>query len=73
VTNPLEDTYLDFYETAKELTRLGFGEVSFRQVRRMADHHKLPFFRGMDGRRYIARSVLHAELRKRQDAVKEDT
>lgn len=67
---PLEDTYLDFYGCSAELERLGFGKVSFRQVRRMADQNKLPFFRGMDGRRYIARSVLHECMRLRQDAAR---
>lgn len=69
---PLEEVYLDFYATSAELEKLGFGKVTYRQVRRMADQGKLPFFRGMDGRRYIGRSVLHAAMRQRQDeAAKE--
>lgn len=69
---PLEDVYLDFYACADELQRMGFGPFSYRQVRRMADKGRLPFFKAMDGRRYISKSCLHETMRQRQNEARKE-
>ncbi|MBN9459016.1 MAG: hypothetical protein J0I54_20480 [Bosea sp.] len=57
------DRALDFDAVSRELAALGIHRVdgepfTERQVRRLADDHKLPFFKAPHGRRLIMRSAL---------------
>lgn len=68
---PAADKALDFAGVSQELAALGItradGEpYSERQVRRLADDAKLPFFRAPDSRRLIMRSELLATVTRWQ-------
>jgi hypothetical protein len=60
---PKADRALDFAAVSEELAQLGIvradgAPYSERQVRRMADEDKLPFFKAPDRQRLIMRSTL---------------
>lgn len=57
--------FLSIEAAAEAVTEFGITAKE-RQVREWADQGKLPFFKGPDGRRYIAKNVLLAEFLKRQ-------
>ena len=57
--------FLDIKAAAGAITDLGIPATE-RQVREWFDRGELPFFKGPDGRRYIARNVLIAEFLNRQ-------
>lgn len=68
---PGADRALDFLAVSAELARLGItranGEpYTERQVRRLADDGKLPFFKAPDSRRMIMRSELRATVTRWQ-------
>lgn len=72
---PGSDRALDYDGVSRELAALGIGQpdgapYSERQVRRMADEHKLPFFKAPDRRRLIMRSALLATVESWQAAAR---
>ena len=69
------DRALDYGGVRIELARLGIVQAdgspyTERQVRRMADEHKLPFFKAPDRRRLIMRSTLQATVNGWQEAAR---
>lgn len=54
--------YLDFDAAAERMKEWGI-RASPRQVRRYADDGRLPFKKGLDGRRYIPESLLEHEIK----------
>ncbi|PZU87893.1 MAG: hypothetical protein DI527_18160 [Chelatococcus sp.] len=69
-----EDVALDFAAVAAELDRLGIRQrsglpLTERQVRRMADNGRLPFFHGPQGFRLLMRSALHQTVQSWQAAA----
>lgn len=69
------DRALDYEGVRQELAALGIRQAdgapySERQVRRMADDHKLPFFKAPDRRRLIMRSALIATVESWQAAAR---
>lgn len=68
---PSTDRALDFPAVSAELADLGIvradgSPYSERQVRRLADDRKLPFFKAPDSRRMIMRSELLATVQRWQ-------
>lgn len=68
---PMADRALDFAGVSAELAGLGIVRAdgtpyNERQVRRLADDAKLPFFRAPDSRRLIMRSELIATVTRWQ-------
>lgn len=57
--------FLSIEAAAEAVSDFGIPATT-RQVRDWADQGKLAFFKGPDGRRYIAKNVLLAEFLKRQ-------
>lgn len=76
LTRPeVQDLALDYEGVRQELAALGIRQAdgqpySERQVRRMADDHKLPFFKAPDRRRLIMRSALLATVEAWQAAAR---
>lgn len=69
------DRALDYEGVRTELAALGITQAdgapyTERQVRRMADDRKLPFFKAPDRRRMIMRSALIATVESWQAAAK---
>lgn len=64
------DVFLDFSGVVDAVAELGFDRPTLVQVRGWADRKVLPFFKGLDGRRYISRRALVDAFRKMQaDAI----
>lgn len=68
---PKADRALDFAGVSDELALLGIvradgSPYTERQVRRLADDHKLPFFKAPDRQRMIMRSTLHEAVQRWQ-------
>ena len=57
--------FLDIKKAAEAVTEFGIPATE-RQVREWFDRGELHFFKGPDGRRYIAKNVLLAEFLGRQ-------
>lgn len=70
-----QDRALDYEGVRVELAALGITQAdgvpyTERQVRRLADDHKLPFFKAPDRRRLIMRSALIATVEGWQAAAR---
>lgn len=68
---PKADRALDFAGVSEELATLGIvradgSPYTERQVRRLADDDKLPFFKAPDRQRLIMRSTLHDAVQRWQ-------
>ena len=57
--------FLSIAAAAEAVTEFGIPATE-KQIREWYDQGKLPFFKGPDGRRYIAKNVLLAEFQGRQ-------
>jgi hypothetical protein len=74
---PGADRILDFDGVAAVLTEMGVtakggGPVTATQVRTWANTNKLPFFKGVDGRRVIIEGTLRSYWnRAQQEALRE--
>ena len=57
--------FLDIAGATEKLTELGL-KTTPRQVRRYFDERSIPWFRGPDGKRYVASNTLEEWLLNRQ-------
>ncbi|HYD29368.1 MAG TPA: hypothetical protein VEB64_00705 [Azospirillaceae bacterium] len=73
-TPPAGDIYLDVDGVVSVMADLGFGRPTKAQVIGWFDRKQIPWFKGLDGRRYISKKTLIDFFRRRQaNAVKEMT
>lgn len=68
----MTERYLDFQGVATKLAEIGVtrsdgSPIPMETVRTWADRGKLPFFKGPNGRRFIAEHVLVEAFRKLQE------
>lgn len=66
---PLDDVYLDYEGVRDAVAELGFPKPDLVTVVGWRDRKTLPFFKGLDGKCYIAKRTLIDVFRKRQDAA----
>ncbi|HYD65731.1 hypothetical protein [Azospirillum sp.] len=66
-TAPAGDVYLDFEGVRDAVAELGFPKPERVTVVGWADRKVLPFFKGLDGVRYISKRTIVEFFRKRQE------